>query len=288
MREQSTQGLVLAAEAAIDLQLHTIYSDGRWTPEQLLQYLGNAGFALAAITDHDRVDTAVLLQALAHKQGLPLLAAVEISAWWHTEPVDVLCYGFAQQPQALAAVAEDIARRQLDNTRQVCATLCKQGYMLQEQELIALYAKPSAQQPHDLAALLRQHAHEMGVPSEAAGQIMTSAGFAWATTDLVRVVEAAHQSSAVCLIAHPGRGQGYIQFDTTLLDRLRTEIPIDGLEVYYPAHTPAQVALYQEYARQHGLLTSSGSDSHGPDKSPIPYRAEHSRALLERLGIQVL
>lgn len=35
----STTGLHLAAEAAIDLHLHTTYSDGRWTPEPLLDYL---------------------------------------------------------------------------------------------------------------------------------------------------------------------------------------------------------------------------------------------------------
>src|SRR5581483_10222724 len=78
--EISTNGLILAAEAAIDLQMHTIYSDGKWTPEQLLDYLCSEGFGLGAITDHDRVDTAASLQELARRKGMPLLVAVEISA----------------------------------------------------------------------------------------------------------------------------------------------------------------------------------------------------------------
>jgi 3',5'-nucleoside bisphosphate phosphatase len=45
--------------------------------------------------------------------------------------------------------------------------------------------------------------------------------------------------------------------------------------------------MYLDYARQHDLLTSSGSDSHGPDKKPIKYQAELSRKLLERLGISL-
>jgi hypothetical protein len=53
-----TAGLTLAANAAIDLQLHTTYSDGDWTDEQLLDYLISERFSLAAVTDHDRVDTA--------------------------------------------------------------------------------------------------------------------------------------------------------------------------------------------------------------------------------------
>jgi predicted metal-dependent phosphoesterase TrpH len=104
---------------------------------------------------------------------------------------------------------------------------------------------------------------------------------------MASVVEAAHRSGAVCLIAHPERGEGYTCYDARLLDVLRQDVPIDGLEVYYPTHTPEQITMYLEYAKSHRLLTSSGSDSHGPDKKPIKYRTELSRILLERLGIQI-
>jgi predicted metal-dependent phosphoesterase TrpH len=89
------------------------------------------------------------------------------------------------------------------------------------------------------------------------------------------------------MIAHPGRGDGYVQFDTALLDRLRAEVPIDGFEVYYPAHTAEQIALYRAYTEQHDLLISAGSDSHGPNRSPIKYRADMCRKLLERLGAHI-
>jgi hypothetical protein len=72
-----------------------------------------------------------------------------------------------------------------------------------------------------------------------------------------------------------------------MLDKLRQDIPIDGLEVYQPKNSPEQTAIYLEYARKHQLLISSGSDSHRPEKPPIKYRAELSRSLLERVGIQI-
>ena len=50
----STIGLSLAADSAIDLHLHTTYSDGRWTLEPLLDYLLREQFDLPAIADHDR------------------------------------------------------------------------------------------------------------------------------------------------------------------------------------------------------------------------------------------
>src|SRR6266566_1578052 len=75
--EALTPHLVLAPDAAIDLQMHTIYSDGAWTPAHLIEYLVSERFGLIAITDHDWVDTVASLQQLAAAKQLPLLAAVE-------------------------------------------------------------------------------------------------------------------------------------------------------------------------------------------------------------------
>src|SRR5215475_2771813 len=114
------KGTTLPADAAIDLQLHTIYSDGVWTPEALIDYLVSEQFDLVAITDHERVDTAAALQALAEEKQLPILAAVEMSARWRDTPVDILCYGFDPgKKNLLADVAQDVMRRQTENTRTV-------------------------------------------------------------------------------------------------------------------------------------------------------------------------
>jgi len=281
----STSHLVLAPDATIDLQLHTTYSDGTWTPEQLTDYLVSEQFGLAAITDHDRMDTLASLQQLAAEKKLPLLAAVEISASWKGEPTDVLCYGFDSEQNELSDVAQDVVRRQGENTKEVFENLLREGYSFSPDELPVLLEKPRAQQPHELVALLKRHGYGTGETSP--GKIVVGAGCAFATIDIAAVVDAAHRSGAVCLIAHPGRGDGYIRYDVDLLDQLRQDVPIDGFEVYYPAHTSEQIAMYLEYAQRHHLLTSSGSDSHGPDKKPIKYRAEQSRNLLERVGIQV-
>ena len=53
----STGNLVLDPDAAIDLHLHTTFSDGVWAPEQLMDYLVIEKFGLVTIADHDRVDT---------------------------------------------------------------------------------------------------------------------------------------------------------------------------------------------------------------------------------------
>lgn len=283
----STTNLVLAPNAAIDLHLHTTYSDGVWAPEQLLDYLGREQFGLAAICDHDRVDTVAALQQLALDKHLPVLVAVEMTALWHGEPTDVLCFGFDPVRNVLDGLAQDLLHRQSENTREVYENLLRKGYQFSQDPdpLPGLLEQPGAQQPNALIDLLSRHGYGTGEPS--AVDIVFGSGCTFAADEIAGIVDAAHQSGAVCLIAHPGRTDGFVTYDIQLLDKLRQEVPIDGLEVYYPVHTPQQTAMYLEYAQQHHLLISSGSDSHGPHKPPIPYPAELSRTLLERMGIQI-
>ncbi len=280
----TTTDLTLTTKAAIDLQLHTTYSDGAWTAEKLLDHLIAEKFSLAAITDHDRVDVASRLQKLAADKQFPLLVAVEMSAMWKGKLTDLLCFGFDPDDNHLEALAQDVTHRQRENTQKIFNYLLSKGYALDPQELEQMLAKPAAQQLPSLLTLIRKHIDD----KKAIGQTLREAGFAYMTHDPATIVEAAHKSGAVSILAHPGRSDGFVCYDRTLLDDFRQEAPIDGIEVYYPAHTPEQTSMYREYAQQQQLLISAGSDSHHMDKPPIKYRAELCYALLERLGIQIV
>jgi 3',5'-nucleoside bisphosphate phosphatase len=238
------------------------------------------------VTDHDRVDTVVSLQRLAAQKQLPILAAAEMSTSWRNEATDILCYGFDPEQKELRELAQDVLRRQQEIVQEAYANLRHQGYTFPRQQEVLQEREGELRQPMDLYLLMEEHGYWADEAS--AWKTVTDAGFFYATNDIAAVVNAAHRSGAVCLIAHPGRGgEGFTDYDAALLDQLRREVSIDGFEVYYPTHTPEQVAFYLDYAQKHQLLVSSGSDSHSPDNKPIKYRAELSRRLLERVGIQV-
>ena len=171
-----TSPCVLAADAAIDLQMHTTFSDGIWTPEQLIDYLAREQCGLAAITDHDRVDTAAVLQQLAAERHLPLLAAVEMSTLWRGEPTDVLCYGFDPEKNELNDLTRDILRRQQENTRAVWENLREVEVTFPHpDELATIVETPSAQQPTQLIALLEKYGY--GTDETSRWHMIESAGF---------------------------------------------------------------------------------------------------------------
>jgi predicted metal-dependent phosphoesterase TrpH len=267
--------------------MHTTFSDGRWPVQQLIDYLVAEGFDLVAVTDHDRIDTVADIQELAAEKHLPVLAGVEVSTQWQGKMGHMLCYGFDPEHNDLYSLTQQVVRLQLENTYEVNATLRRQGYEFPRQQEVLAETGGELRRPIDNAILLFQHNY---APSLREGLSMIKrVGFYAVMADMAETVEAAHRSGAVCLIAHPGRREsGFTFYDPSLLDQLRAEIPIDGIEVYHPYHSQDIVQAYEEYVHKHHLLYSIGSDSHSqPGRMPIKHRAEIIRPLLERLGISV-
>jgi predicted metal-dependent phosphoesterase TrpH len=265
--------------------MHTNYSDGRWPAAQLIDYLAQQDFQLVAVTDHDRVDKVAEIQALAAEHNLPVLAGVEMSTQWNGKMAHLLCYGFDPQQNYLQPLAEKVLGTQLKNTHSVHDCLLSQGYTFPRQDEVLVANAGKLRRPSDNAHLLREHGYAANWAQALA--MITKAGFYSILASMEETVDAAHRSGALCLIAHPGRVEnGFTFYDPPLLDQLRKEIPIDGIEVYHPYHGAQIVETYEAYVRQHDLLQSTGSDSHGmPSRMPIKYNATTSRNLLERLGI---
>jgi 3',5'-nucleoside bisphosphate phosphatase len=282
-----TTKLTLKPDDAVDLHMHTTYSDGRWPAQQLIDYLAVEGFDLVAVTDHDRVDKVAEIQALGAQKGLTVLPGVEMSTQWSGGTTHVLCYGFDPANNELGALTEKVVRLQLENTNAVNAELRRRGYDFPRQQEVLATHGGQLYRPSDNAQLLREHGY---APDKSTSMRMIyEAGYRSIRADIAEAVDVAHRSGAVCLIAHPGRSDsGFTFYDPTLLAQLYSEVPFDGVEVYHPYHSKENVQKYLEFVQEHNLLLSTGSDSHGiPNRMPIKHHAEVSRFLLERLGVTI-
>jgi hypothetical protein len=202
---------------------------------------------------------------------------------------DMLCYGFDPQDSALRAMTGQIRRRQKDNAEVVYEELLRRGYQFPHRQEVLSRSGGQLRVAGNCAVLLIKHGYVNDWLT--ALQMIRDAGYQEIKIAMAETVEAVQRSGGVALIAHPGRGQceSWFTFYTPdLLDQVRAEIPLDGIEVYHPTHSPELVETYLAYAKQHDLLIGAGSDSHGPPgRLPIKYRAELCQRLLERVGIQV-
>ncbi len=270
----------IAADDRIDLQIHTIHSDGQWQPDELFAHLAYARFRVVSITDHDTMEHLGELQALGASHGVHVLPGVEMTTNWRGRSAHLLCYAAEFSGDALGRLARATVANQLANTYAVYEGLRRRGYHFpQEGELPV--------RPIDNARLLL--ANGDAATLDDALRMIADAGYRSITVPLADAITVAHTSGALAVLAHPGRGGGEIQqYDLPLLAELLTDAPLDGIETRYPTYSEEQVAEYTAFAREHALLVSAGSDSHGPQqRMPIPYPAAICADLLACCGIVV-
>ena len=279
--------ITLASDTAIDLHMHTTYSDGHWQPEELFRYLAEHHFALVAVTDHDRVDRIEEMQALGQQVGIPVLPGVEVTTQWEGQMGHVLCYGIDPANAVFGQLLQKTVMRQLENTRAVYEELRQRGYKFPRQAEVLAEQGGDLVRPVDNARLMQAHGYAHSIPE--AMKIVTDAGFRSIMADMAEAVDAAHEAGGVALIAHPGRReQGFTLYTLALLDEVSAQVPLDGIEVVHPSHSSEQIAEYRAYVSRRGWLKSTGSDSHGPrHRYPIQHQASLSVELLKRCGIVI-
>lgn len=278
---------VLQRHDALDLHLHTLYSDGHWQPSELFDYLKDQAFRLVAVTDHDRIDSISEMQTFGAERGITVLPGVEVTTRWHGKSAHLLCYAPQFTTDALGQLVRATERQQTENTVAVYAELLRRGRSFPRQPDVLAEQGGAVRRPIDNARLLSAHGYAATL--EDALEQIRDAGYQSIAAPLGESVAAAHLSGAVTILAHPGRGGGEIQYyPPALLADVLDEVPLDGIEAYYPTYTAAQTEEYVAFAHAHHLLVSAGSDSHGPrQRYPIAYPAHLVAALLERLGVQV-
>ncbi len=278
---------MLGPDSAVDLQIHTIYSDGTWTPLALVEHVQSQGFRLIGITDHDTAAGVEVVRRLAEASGVAVIAGVEATASWRGRVAHVLCYAPHTIGSPLLDLVAGTVERMALNTRDVFDELLRRGHRFPRQADLLAETGGEPRRPVDNAILLVSHGYAPSM--DAALEQITDAGYVIATSPLSDVVAAAHASGALAILAHPGRGGGEIQeYSPELVLELIGETALDGIEAYYPLHSDQQVAAYSQLAAKKGLVVSAGSDSHGPaGRLPVSYPASIVRGLLGRLGIEV-
>lgn len=278
----------LRPDDPVDLHMHTFASDGRWTPEQLVDHLAGAGFRVVALADHDTMHNVLPMWELAATRGLGFVPAVEMTTRWRNRQLHVLIYGVDPRAETAAPF-----RAVLDKQRDQLTASAENAHRLLTKHgrfipTLAEVAMGLPLRPHHVFTAMIRHGH--GSNLYQAHRIVQGLGEpALVDVPVEETVAAAHASGGLAIVAHPGRDDGWGVLYEKDLDELLAQVPIDGVEAHYRSYKDADVERYRAWADANGLLVSAGSDSHWPNHpvNPIPHAARWIAPLLGRLGYPV-
>lgn len=244
----------------IDLHVHSTASDGVYRPPEVVQLAREHALDVIALTDHDSAEgIRPAWTAVAENGNTPeVLAGIELSAEDEQADRHILGYLFDPEDAGLTAFTRELREARVRRVEQMVAKLNALGVPLEVGEVLALTKGGAAGRPHVARALL--HRGVINTLEDAFTRYIGDDGPAYVPHHRVSPADAialVHRAGGVALLAHPGRYADY----RPILDML-IPLGLDGLEVYYPDHTPAMVRELRAAAKKHGLVMGAGSDFH--------------------------
>ena len=104
--------------ATIDLHLHTLASDGRLTPTELVQMVAKNGLKTISITDHDSTEgLAEAYEAVKEFPDLRIIPGIEMSADIPGDEVHVLGYFLDYHNEEFQATLSEFRRGRVDRAK---------------------------------------------------------------------------------------------------------------------------------------------------------------------------
>jgi predicted metal-dependent phosphoesterase TrpH len=244
-----------------DLHLHSVFSDGTFTPEQLAQEGRQRGLAVLALTDHDTMEGCARLAAACAACGMECVPGTELTAELDGAEIHILGYFLqADDPQLRAEMSKFQNVRQ-DRIREMVSRLNGLGIPLDAEAVFKLANCRSPGRPHVGRALVE--AGFCASQEEAFERFLKRNRPAWVPKfrmSAVDTIQLIHRAGGVAVLAHPGLNRS----DDIIAPLV--EAGLDGIECYHSRHSPATSEHYVQVAEQHELLITGGSDCHGFNK----------------------
>ncbi len=248
----------------VDLQTHSTYSDGTFTPRQIVHRADEKGLAAVALTDHDTVAGLHEFQQAGEDASLETIPGIELSCRVLKQDVDVLGYLIEPDHATLQDRLERLRQHRRERMPKMLDRLQEHGIQLDLEHVEAHATGDVLGRPH-LAQALVEHGHVETV-DEAFERYIGSNGPAYVPKKRLgpqQAVDIIHDAAGVAVMAHPC----YVHpaYFPQVLETL-VEAGLDGIEVYYPDHDDNHVAFFTQQAQQHDLVMTGGSDFHGNNK----------------------
>jgi predicted metal-dependent phosphoesterase TrpH len=264
-----------------DLHLHTNFSDGTFTPEELVLEGQKTGLSCLAMTDHDTVEGCERGAAAAANVKMEFIAGTELTAEHNDTELHVLGYFLDTQNKKLLKEISKFQIVRQNRIHEMVAHINQMGIPLEVESVFALANCKSPGRPHVARAMVK--AGLVKHLDEAFERFLKKGRPAWVPKSKISALEAielVHQAGGLAVMAHPGLNR------TDEIIPALVDAGMDGIECFHTKHSTTMSERYLEIADKYNLLVTGGSDCHGYSKNKpligtvrLPY--EHVEKLKE-------
>jgi predicted metal-dependent phosphoesterase TrpH len=246
----------------IDLQAHSRYSDGQLEPAEVARAAAQGGVTVMSLTDHDAIGGVEEASAAAAEAGIENVPGVEMSCV-HRYSDDLHVLGYWVDLEAIGPACERAQQERVNRAEEIVAKLREHGFDLTLEDAIA--------QAGDALSVGRPHIARAAGAGENMGPFFEEYLVPGAKAFVARrwpsaeeAVGLIHQAGGAAVVAHPYWDVSEPDQVRDLVESLRRDVGLEGIETFYPSHDPEQTRHCLELCEELGLVPTASSDFHGP------------------------
>lgn len=280
-------------ELRADLHMHTVFSDGRYTPEEVAALADIAGLGAIAVTDHDAVDAIPAVQAELDRLQTPvqLVSGTELTAYNSSgREIHILAYGFDPAHDGLCRYLERFRTARRQRVEQMVVLLQQHSCAITLEDVERQAGSGSPGRVHVARALVRNGIFP--TVSRCFQELLGEGAPAYVPKYSIspeELIPLIHSWGAAAVMAHPvyfealdpeEREAGFEQF---------LAAGGDGFEAYHPNVDKKLRKELKKLARRTGALITGGSDCHGggmgrPDVGGVTVPWHFVEQMLDRVA----
>ena len=253
-----------------DLHMHTTYSDGELTPQEIIDMRAGQGYELLAITDHDVIGGSVAGARYAKEIGMPFIYGIEFDSEDAVgQDLHMLGYGFDPENEIFLDTVIDVLTERNARNKKLMDALNKRGYGITDEDVKMINSGRYVGKPTFAKVMVMK-----GIVSsvnEAFSTVFKEPdikAIEKVTLPSKAAIDTIHAAGGLAVMAHPmeqrRRDESFAEFKPRMFDiiDLMIEYGIDGLECHHPSASEMQQKLLVDYAKEKGLMITRGSDFH--------------------------
>ncbi len=251
----------------IDLHVHTLYSDGVFSPEKIVDTAIDVGLQAISLTDHDNILSYQVAQKYIKRKNLSdkleVINGVEINTLHKNYEVHILGYFMDHENSDFKTLLKTQQQARIEQTNEIITLLAKkEGIKIRFEDIQKQVASGgSIGRPHIAKAIANAGGTSNVI--EAYGKYINDSSPVYVPRKTVSpydAVEVIYGAGGVPVIAHP--------YDIDIAEKLIKNLMscgLRGIEAYHRKHSPACVEYFSSMAEELGLIVTGGSDFHAPN-----------------------
>jgi len=248
----------------IDLHIHTVYSDGTYTPGEVVKKAKEIGLVAISITDHDSVEGVEEALQAGREFGVEVVPGVEMSSDVDHDEVHILGYYLDFKKKEFLSKLDYFQKIRIERNERLFRRLEELGMPVSSEEVLKLAPKGVVSRLH-IARCMVEKKYVSSI-DEAFEEWLNPGKPAYVERERIspfEVINLILEAEGVPVFAHP-----FLSRRDDLIPKM-IDAGLMGIEVYHSTHDEKTVKHYMEIAKRYDLLITGGSDCHGEAKDEV-------------------